>query len=340
MKQSICRKFKHGYCKYGDKCHFRHVKEICNDDNCSVFACEKRHPKNCNFFREYGKCKFTIYCAYKHEKRNSVNDNAGKIKNMEIKLKVMEEKMKETDPTEEFDKKIEAFENKLNTLVTVIEEKDCIISKLEKRLSSMEKASENKCIEIKKSLSNVQENYESLRNKLQKENDQLTCELCEFTTTSIKGLKTHVKRKHTSKFPVQCELCDDELKNKRILKNHMISHTYKSENFVLKCEECDFVGKNDWTMQIHHGKTHSKNIECGLCEYEASDTENLELHLKTCEIYECKSCEHESKQISKMKKHIAENKENCGTSCIYHIKIDRNNESEADYKEYKQSDIF
>ena len=68
---------------------------------------------------------------------------------------------------------------------------------------------------------------------------------------------------------------------------------------------------------------------------EASDTENLELHLKTCEIYECKSCEHESKQISKMKKHIAENKENCGTSCIYHIKIDRNNESEADYKEYK-----
>ena len=28
----------------------------------------------------------------------------------------------------------------------------------------------------------------------------------------------------------------------------------------LKCEECGFTGKNDWSMQIHHGKCHIKNI--------------------------------------------------------------------------------
>ena len=106
MKQSICRKFKHGYCKYGDKCFFRHVKEICSDDTCNVFDCEKRHPKNCNFYRDYGKCKFTIYCAYKHEQQNNVNSNTGKIKNMEIRLKVVEEKI---EPSKEVEKNLEVF---------------------------------------------------------------------------------------------------------------------------------------------------------------------------------------------------------------------------------------
>ena len=34
--------------------------------------------------------------------------------------------------------------------------------------------------------------------------------------------------------------------------------------------------------------------------------ENLELHLKTCEKYECEECEFTSKQISGIKKHILE----------------------------------
>ena len=213
---------------------------------------------------------------------------------MEIRLKVVEENI---EPSKEVEKNLEVFENKFKILVTVIEEKDAIINKLEKRLSSMEKASEKRFMDIQKSLNEVKDNYESLRKLVEKENDQLQCEYCEFTTTSNKGLKTHVKRKHTIKFPVKCELCDDEFKNKRTLKNHMISHTYKSYNSELKCEECDFVGKNDWTMQIHHGKTHNKIIEC---EYKPIDTESLELHLKTCEIYECKICEHETKLISEM----------------------------------------
>ena len=38
MKQNVCRKYKYGHCKYGDKCHFRHVKQFCDDKKYKMFA--------------------------------------------------------------------------------------------------------------------------------------------------------------------------------------------------------------------------------------------------------------------------------------------------------------
>ena len=70
--------------------------------------------------------------------------------------------------------------------------------------------------------------------------------------------------------PLCCEICK-ELKNEHEMKNHMITHTYKYDNSELKCEECGFTGKNGWSMQMHHRKWYSKNIECGLCEFKVKD---------------------------------------------------------------------
>ena len=86
----MCRKYKYGYCQYGDNCRYNHVDEICNDKTCAVFACEKRHPKICNFYREFQRCKFTTFCKYKHEKQNNVNENSERIDQLEIKLKELE----------------------------------------------------------------------------------------------------------------------------------------------------------------------------------------------------------------------------------------------------------
>ena len=66
---------------------------------------------------------------------------------------------------------------------------------------------------------------------------------------------------------------------------------------------------------------------------------NLDINLKTCETYECDTCDHVTKTIANMKKHIRESKE-CESSTIYHIKIDRKDVNEANSKEYKQSEIF
>ena len=49
MKQNVCRKYKYGHCKYGDKCHFRHVKTICVEKNCNEFFVRKDIPKFATF---------------------------------------------------------------------------------------------------------------------------------------------------------------------------------------------------------------------------------------------------------------------------------------------------
>ena len=94
-------------------------------------------------------------------------------------------------------------------------------------------------------------------------------------------------------------------------------------------------------MQIHHGKHHAKQIECGLCAFKAKDLQRLKHHLTTCEPYECVECEYVAKQRFDMKKLISEkNCNNCSSSYIFHLKIDRNKELEANFKEYQQSDLF
>ena len=40
-------------------------------------------------------------------------------------------------------------------------------------------------------------------------------------------------------------------------------------------------------MEVHLGKHHSEKNECGLCDFEAGNLENLETHLNTCEFFQC-----------------------------------------------------
>ena len=58
----------------------------------------------------------------------------------------------------------------------------------------------------------------------------------------------------------------------------MKSHSYKLVKF--RCAECDFVEKNDLTMDVHVGRYHADDFECGLCESKFESAENLEIHLK------------------------------------------------------------
>ena len=103
---------------------------------------------------------------------------------------------------------------------------------------------------------------------------------------------------------------------------------------------CDFIGKSEWTLQIHNGKYQSEKIECGLCDSKFTTLDGLDVHLKTCEIYECTNCEFVAKQLSEIKKHVKANKSECAESNIFHIKIDRKNKNETSFKEYEQKEIF
>ena len=92
MTQNVCKRNKYGYCRRGDNCHFRHEKLICTDQTCNVFACDKRHPRRCSWFQEYGRCKFTSFCKFKHEVEEDQNEIVNRIKSNESKLIDIEKK--------------------------------------------------------------------------------------------------------------------------------------------------------------------------------------------------------------------------------------------------------
>ena len=88
--QNVCRYFKFGFCRYMDKCRFKHVKELCENHDCEVISCSLRHPKICRFYRDYNRCKFGEWCYFKHvEKIENSKEIFDKLKALE---KLVEEK--------------------------------------------------------------------------------------------------------------------------------------------------------------------------------------------------------------------------------------------------------
>ena len=43
---SICLHNKFGFCKHGERCRNQHVQEICENKECRVSECRKRHPRS------------------------------------------------------------------------------------------------------------------------------------------------------------------------------------------------------------------------------------------------------------------------------------------------------
>ena len=68
---TVCLHFKFGFCRFRETCRFIHNDDLCQDDQCDVFSCSKRHPKQCRYFKDFNRCKYGDYCSYKHEKEIS-----------------------------------------------------------------------------------------------------------------------------------------------------------------------------------------------------------------------------------------------------------------------------
>ena len=90
-------------------------------------------------------------------------------------------------------------------------------------------------------------------------------------------------------------------------------------------------------MEVHTGKCRADNFECGLCEKTEETLENLEIHLLSCEIYECEECQLRSRFLKDLKIHIE--KDHGKITNIYHLKMDRNDSKLVDFKHYKSDKI-
>ena len=65
-KNSKCRYFNSGYCKYKQRCKFLHPKNICKETNCERGKCPNRHPKACKWYSGATGCRRGEDCDFSH----------------------------------------------------------------------------------------------------------------------------------------------------------------------------------------------------------------------------------------------------------------------------------
>ena len=109
--QTILCKHNSGFCKYRDKCHFRHVQNVCQSETCCREECSARHPNKCKYFARK-RCKFGNRCQFSHdtigkeeerhkvvhEEIESLKKQVEELKEENIELKIdIEERKKELE---------------------------------------------------------------------------------------------------------------------------------------------------------------------------------------------------------------------------------------------------
>ena len=80
-----------------------------------------------------------------------------------------------------------------------------------------------------------------------------------------------------------------------------------------------------------------EEFECGLCEIKFKIVGDLDIHLKTCEVYECCECCIRNKSLEEMKRHVQEDHE--GANALNHLKMDRDDISKVTLKYYLLSEL-
>ena len=64
---SVCAYHKYGHCKYKNTCRKRHVDELCKENACVIDLCSKRHPRQCRYYQNFGRCKCGKFCSFSHD---------------------------------------------------------------------------------------------------------------------------------------------------------------------------------------------------------------------------------------------------------------------------------
>ena len=221
--KSFCLFNKFGHCKFGDICRLEHFRSICDDCDCKINTCEKRHPRECKFWNEYHRCRFGSYCSFKHKSLDVFNPTETNVEN---KLKIMKAKIKQLEIV--INEK-ETFEKKLNDALEHFKAIEARVDKVEGSFNSdtrdvtapsdniLEKVNVSICEAVESALapfSAAQENLErSTESKFGELQDQLS---------SLLTLQRHPANDHKERpISYQCEVCGQQFYHERELKNHV-----------------------------------------------------------------------------------------------------------------------
>ena len=146
--QNVCKFNKFGYCRYKDMCRNLHVNESCENSSCDINSCNRRHPRECKYFRKYNRCKFTP-CKYNHVMHTPRDSEMGKLQKKYIetaaRIKEIEDILNEKNDLDNEIKpckeKLEAFEIQILSIEQDLLKKEEEIKELKQKNDSDERNS-------------------------------------------------------------------------------------------------------------------------------------------------------------------------------------------------------
>ena len=101
------------------------------------------------------------------------------------------------------------------------------------------------------------------------------------------------------------------------------------------CDYCEEEFEERRKLELHVINTHT--YKCEVFKIQMGSKEDLDIHLTTCEVYECYKCEYMHKRLSELKTHCKT--KHTGNVAILHVKMDRENMSEVTCKKYLSDEI-
>ena len=212
MAQLVCQYSKYVHCKKGrNYCKSIHFSEICEEDNCETYNCDKRHPKECNNFSQFQKCVF-FNCSYRHispptnkdiqELRNRIKD----LENKQIKAISIGHNCELCDYSSKNEKKLKQHirKNHKEMQLNLTIEEDCV-----------------ECNLLKPKVEALEKYVLKIEEKLELEIEKL--KTCEDTVLEIIA---------------DDEVTEDDL-TVAMIEKHENSSAASNVNLVLNCENID-----------------------------------------------------------------------------------------------------
>lgn len=108
------------------------------------------------------------------------------------------------------------------------------------------------------------------------------CDICGFSTESMKALEHHIVRLHQKENEQLCPHCGKEFTFKRSLKRHVNGVHLNLRPYKCKVKGCDKTFKQPFHLRSHLQQVHSKGSasECVICGKKFALKSNLAAHLK------------------------------------------------------------
>ena len=95
---------------------------------------------------------------------------------------------------------------------------------------------------------------------------EVNCDVCDFVAKNLKGLKIHMKAKHTKIIKYQCSLCEFETNNKKFFNDHKASKCQKVILCSLSCGE-SFDSENEHKEHVDKFHNKTKTYQCDSCNF-------------------------------------------------------------------------